>query len=212
MRRTGKAVEEVHDLEPQILDALYNSAKSILNVSEKRELGTVLFTSVNDDEGTITAASHISYILTQLEKKVLLVNLDLNKPDGLNYYFETSRDRKLIETISASSYLSEAIQQTQYENLEVITIEDVEEPAFIDILNTKNIKAKLNPLKNYYDLVLLIGPEAEQFEHYSNIFELAESAVTVSKDETSDYRKVKRHIDKLGLFNMVSFGIIRNSK
>ncbi|AKG73416.1 tyrosine-protein kinase family protein [Salinicoccus halodurans] len=212
MRRTDGTVKEVQDLEPQILDALYNSAKSILNVSEQKELGAVLFTSVNDGEGTMTAASHISYILTQLEKKVLLINLDLNNPQGLNNYFEVSGDQKLIEIINASPYLSEAIQQTQYENLDVISLEEVDEEDFIEVLNTKNIKTKLNPLKNYYDMVFLIGPEAEQFEHYSNIFELAEGAVTVSRDKTSDYRKVKRHIDKLGLFNMVSFGIIRNSK
>lgn len=212
MRRTDNTVTEVQDLNPQILDALYNPAKSILNVSEQKDLGTVLFTSVNDAYGTMTAATHISYILTQLKKKVLLINLDLNNPDGLNHYFEISGDRKLIETIHESSYLSEAIQQTQYENLDVITLEDIEEPEFIEVLNNKNIKAKLNPLKNYYDLVMLIGPEAKQFEHYSNIFELSESAVTLSRDKTSNYRQVKQHMDKLGLFNMVSFGIIRNSK
>lgn len=212
MRRTDKTAIETQDLDSQILDALYDSAKSVLNVSEQKNLGTVLFTSVNDAIGTMTASVHISYILTQLRKKVLLVNLDLKNPSALEHYFDISEGSKLIETINQSSYLSEAIQQTQYENLDVITLEEVEESEFIEVLNTKSIKTKLNPLKNYYDLVLIIGPEANNFEHYSNIFELAESAVTVSKDKTSDFRKVKSHIDKLGLFNMVSFGIIRNSK
>ena len=212
MRRAVNTVLEAQDLEPQILDSLYNSAKTIINVAAQKDLGTVLFTSVNDKKGTKTVASHISYILTQLEKKVLLINLDLNNPDGLNAYFNISNDGKLIETVNTSSYLSEAIQQTQYENLDVISLGEVEETEFIEILNTKDIKRKLNPLKNYYDMVLLIGPEAEQFEHYSNIFELAESSVTVSRDKTSDYKALKRHIDKLGLFNIVSFGIIRNSK
>ena len=81
MRRAGNTVQDAKDLEPQILDSLYNSAKSIINVSEQKGLGTVLFTSVNDGKGTRTAASHIGYILTQLEKKVLLVNLDLNNPE-----------------------------------------------------------------------------------------------------------------------------------
>lgn len=212
MRRTDKTAIEIQDLDSQILDALYDSAKSVLNVSEQKNLGTVLFTSVNDAIGTMTASVHISYILTQLRKKVLLVNLDLKNPSALELYFDISGGSKLIETINQSSYLSEAIQQTQYENLDVITLEEVEESEFIEVLNTKSIKTKLNPLKNYYDLVLIIGPEANDFEHYSNIFELAESAVTVSKDKTSDFRKVKSHVDKLGLFNIASFGIIRNSK
>ncbi len=212
MRRTGNITEEVHDLNPQTLDALYNPAKSILNSSEKKDMGAVLFSSVNDAEGTFNAACHISYIFTQLEKKVLVLNLDLYNYTGLNRYFETSGDKTLIETITVSSYLSEAIQQTQYENLDIISLEEVKEQVFIEMLNTNDIKSRLNPLKNYYDLVLIIGPEAQNFEQYANIFELADSAVTVSKDKTSDYKALKHHIDKLGLFNIVSFGIIRNSK
>ena len=212
MKRTDAITKEARDLDATVLDVLYNSAKSILNTSEEKGLGTVLFSSVNDAEGTFKAASHISYILTQLERKVLLVNLDLGHTDGLGTYFETDGSKTLVETVSSSYYLSEAIQQTQYENLDVIALEEVGEPEFIEVLNTKDIKSKLNPLKNYYDLVLLIGPEAERFEHYSNIFELADGTVTVSRDKTSNYKDLKRHIDKLGLFNIVSFGIIRNSK
>src|SRR5699024_2877697 len=92
-----------------------------------------------------------------LEKKVLLVNLDLGHVDGLGTYFETDGAKTLVETVSNSYYLSEAIQQTQYENLDVIALEEVGEPEFIEVLNTRDIKSKLNPLKNYYDLVLIIG-------------------------------------------------------
>src|SRR5699024_6182764 len=200
MKRTDAITKEARDLDARVLDVLYNSAKSILNTSEEKGLGTVLFSSVNDAEGTFKAASHISYILTQLERKVLLVNLDLGHTDGLGTYFETDGAKTLVETVSSTYYLSEAIQQTQYENLDVIALEEVGEPEFIEVLNTKDIKAKLHPLKNYYDLVLVIGPETQKFEHYSNIFELADGTVTVSKDKTSDYKALKRHIDKLGLF------------
>src|SRR5699024_3654283 len=113
-QRTRDITEGARDMDPQALDALYNSAKSILNTTEKEVLGTVLFSSVNDAEGTFKAASHISYIITQLERKVLLVILDLEHFDELNTYFETDGVKTLIDTVSTSSYLREAIRQTQY--------------------------------------------------------------------------------------------------
>ena len=212
MRRTESHIKEAEDLDAQVLDSLYNSAKSILNTCEKNELSAVLFTSINDAEGTLTAAAHIGYILTQLKKKVLVINMDLNNPGEPGKYFERNHDETLNDVVTKSSYLSEAIQQTQYENYDTINIGKIDEQHFLEILNTKDIKSKLNPLKNYYDAILIIGPEAKNFEHYSNIFELADGTVTVSRDKTSNYKDLKRHIDKLGLFNIVSFGIIRNSK
>src|SRR5699024_11786017 len=99
MKRTDAMTGEGRDLDARALDALYNSAKSILNTIEKSGLGTVLFSSVNDAEGTFKAASHISYILTQLEKKVLFVILVLRHVDGLGIYFVTDGDITLIETV-----------------------------------------------------------------------------------------------------------------
>lgn len=212
MRRTESYIKETEDLDTQVLDSLYNSAKSILNTCEKNDLSAVLFTSINDAEGALTATTHIGYILTQLKKKILVINMDLNNPENLEKYLEKNNDETLIDVVTKSSYLSEAIQQTQYENLDTINLGQTDQQRFLEILNTKDIKSKLNPLKNYYDVVLIIGPEAKDFEQYSNIFELADGAVTLSRDKTSNYKDLKHHIDKLGLFNIVSFGIIRNSK
>lgn len=212
MRRTESYIKETEDLDTQVLDSLYNSAKSILSTCEKNGLSAVLFTSINDAEGALTATTHIGYILTQLKKKILVINMDLNNPENLEKYLEKNNDETLIDVVTKSSYLSEAIQQTQYENLDTINLGQTDQQRFLEILNTKDIKSKLNPLKNYYDVVLIIGPEAKDFEQYSNIFELADGAVTLSRDKTSNYKDLKHHIDKLGLFNIVSFGIIRNSK
>ncbi|HLQ97114.1 MAG TPA: AAA family ATPase [Candidatus Dormibacteraeota bacterium] len=212
MKRTESYIKETEDLDVKVLDNLYNAAKSILNASEKKNLSTVLFTSFNDAEGTLISASHIAYLLTQLSKKVLLINLDLNHPENLSKYLEMDENITMIDVIGKSSYLSEAIQQTQYDKLDVIHLGEIDEANFLEVLNTKDIKSRLSPLNNYYDMVFLIGPEATKFGQYANIFELTESAVTVSKDKTSNYKGLKHHIDKLGLFNIVSFGIIRNSK
>ncbi|WP_020006181.1 AAA family ATPase [Salinicoccus albus] len=212
MQRTRSKLEVTHDFEPEIQNALYNAAKSIINRSENDSVESILFTSNNDPAGVCAAASHIAHLLTQLNRRVLIINLDLNASGALGAYFEDDERSRLIDTISHSSYLSEAIQPSQYEDLDYIEIETVEKETYIGLLNKKDIKTKLVPLKNYYDYVLLIGPESDEFEHYANIFELADAAVTISKDKTSDYRKIKSHMDKFSLFNVKSFGIIRNVK
>src|SRR5699024_11880538 len=126
MKRTDAMTGEGRDLDARALDALYNSAKSILNTSEKKGLGTVLFSSVNDAEGTFKAASHISYILTQLEKKVLLVNLDLGHVDGLGTYFETDGAKTLVEQCSISSICIEAFNRRHKKNLKFMELQEGE--------------------------------------------------------------------------------------
>src|SRR5699024_1596351 len=144
MRRTESHIKEAEDMDAQVLDSLYNSAKSIMNTCEKNELSAVLFTSINDAEETLTEATEIDYILMKLKKKILVINMDLNSPEHLGKYFERNHDKTLIDVVTKSSYLSEAIQQTQYENYDVINLGKTDEQHFLEILNTKDIKSKLN--------------------------------------------------------------------
>lgn len=198
-----------NEISENTLSHLYETAIVIKNGVEEGNHKSVLFSSIDNRKATIESAVHISFLLTQLKKKVLLVNLDHHNTDCINEYLQTEEKPKLISQLKSSSYISEAISRTQYENLDTIGIEEIDEDEFATTVNQYDLKSKLQPLTNYYDLLIIVGPEKKHFNYYANVYELSDSAITIVNSKNNDKNLLKKHIDKFKVFNIRSFGILR---
>ena len=198
-----------NEISENTLSHLYETAIVIKNGVEEGNYKSVLFSSIDNREATIESAVHIGFLLTQLKKKVLLVNLDHQNSGCINEYLQTEKKATLISQLRNSAYISEAITRTQYENLDSIGIEEIDEDEFATTVNQFDLKSKLQPLTNYYDLLIIVGPETKKFNYYANVYELSDSAVTVVNSKNNDKDLLKKHIDKFKVFNIRSFGILR---
>lgn len=196
-------------IDDSVLNRLYEPAMVIKNGIEEKGYNSVLFSSVDERTATVEAAVHISYLLTQLNKKVLVVNLDYRNLNLLKDYLEPNKNPSLISQLKESAYISESIAQTQYANLDLIEVEEISDDEFATTVNDFDFKSKLQPITNYYDVLIVIGPETASFEYYANVYELADSALTIVNDQRNGRKALKAHVDKLGLFNIRSFGIIK---
>ena len=108
-------------------------------------------------------------------------------------------------------FLSEAINQTKYEKLDIIHVEEMPETELMDKFSQYNVLSKLSPLKNYYDHIFIIGPEFQKLENYGAILELADTAVTVISAKKNDRYELNHYLQKISLFNVKSFGILRKA-
>lgn len=197
------------EISEDTLDKLYDAAMAIKNGAEESDYKSVLFSSMDNREATLEAAIHIGYFLVQLKKKILIVNFDSVNNQHINEYLELNKGVDLISQLRHSAYISESIARSQYENLDLMGIEEISEDEFATIANHYNLKNKLKPLTNYYDLMIVIGPEADTFNYYANIMEITDCAITVVNSRKNNKKALKSHLEKFEVFNIRSFGIIR---
>jgi len=191
------------------LNALYDTAVAIRKENHNNPDNKTLFSSLNKQVATIDAAMHIAYILTQLKDRVLVVNLDGQSVPYVEEYIHSKAKPNLFTTLKTSMFLSEAIKPTECERLDIIHVEDLPEDELRVKFNEYNVLSKLSPLKNYYDHIFIIGPAVTSIDNYGTYLELADSAVTVISAKNNNRKELKHYLQKINLFNVKSFGILR---
>lgn len=199
------------DFNEDIINKLYDTAIAIRNENHDNPNNKTLFSSVDQGQAVVDAALHIAYILTELKDKVLVLNLDSSRTSQLEEYIHSKSKPNLFSTLRTSMFLSEAINQTKYEKLDIIHVEEMPENELMDKFSQYNVLSKLSPLKNYYDHIFIIGPESQSMENYGVILELADSAVTVISSKKNDRYELNHYLQKINLFNVKSFGILRKA-
>lgn len=199
------------DFNEDIINKLYDTAIAIRNENHDNPNNKTLFSSVDQEQAAAEAAIHIAYILTELKDKVLVVNLDSSRTAQLEEYIHSKSKPNLFSTLRISMFLSEAINQTKYEKLDIIHVEEMPETELMDKFSQYNVLSKLSPLKNYYDHIFIIGPEFQELENYGAILELADTAVTVVSAKKNDRYELNHYLQKINLFNVKSFGILRKA-
>lgn len=199
------------DFNEDIINKLYDTAIAIRNENHDNPNNKTLFSSVDQGQAVVDAALHIAYILTELKDKVLVLNLDSSRTSQLEEYIHSKSKPNLFSTLRTSMFLSEAINQTKYEKLDIIHVEEMTENELMDKFSQYNVLSKLSPLKNYYDHIFIIGPEFQELENYGAILELADTAVTVVSVKKNDRYELNHYLQKINLFNVKSFGILRKA-
>lgn len=199
------------DFDEEIINKLYDTAIAIRNENHDNPNNKTIFSSVDKRMATVDAAMHIAYILTELKDKVLVVNFDSESTAAIEEYIHSKAKPNLFTTLKHSMFLSEAINQSEYEKLDIIHVEEMNENALMAKFGEHNVLSKLSPLKNYYDHIFIIGPPFSEYENYGVFLELADSAVTVIDAKKNDRHELNHYLQKINLFNVKSFGILRKA-
>lgn len=199
------------DFDEEVINKLYDTAIAIRNENHDNPNNKTIFSSIDKRMATVDAAIHVAYILTELKDKVLVVNFDSESTEAVEEYVHSKSKPNLFTTLKHSMFLSEAINQTEFEKLDIIHVEDMSENELMEKFANHNILSKLSPLKNYYDHIFIIGPPFRDYDNYGVFLELADSAVTVISAEKNDRNELNHYLQKINLFNVKSFGILRKA-
>lgn len=207
MATENQAVREMND---QTIVDLFNASLVVQNAVEKDDVETVLMTSVNSRDKVVYAAVHLAKLIQANKKSVLIMNLDYKSSEYLESFFMSSEDGKeFIDVLESDSYLSESIFKSQYPGLDYTVIEDYEDRAFINLMLSSNMKERIVPIREYYDVILLIGPEHKSFLKYGNIFNMADAIIPVVNTKKNNSADLKKFVDEYRAFNLKSFGVLR---
>ncbi|MTI46822.1 CpsD/CapB family tyrosine-protein kinase [Sporosalibacterium faouarense] len=121
-----------------------------------KEVNTIAVTSSGPSEGKSTTTANLAVTMAQTGKKVLLIDCDLRKP-RIHELFGLSNLRGLTNILTEDIELEQAIQNTETDNLEILS-SGIIPPNPSEILGSQKMEKFLNKLKESYDVILLDTP------------------------------------------------------
>jgi protein-tyrosine kinase len=117
---------------------------------------SLIVTSPGPGEGKSTTTANLAVTFAQQGKKVLLIDADMRKPT-VHYTFRLNNIIGLTNVLTQSSNLHSAYQETEIENLFVLTSGPIP-PNPAELLGSKAMEKFLEEVYNQFDLVIFDTP------------------------------------------------------
>jgi capsular exopolysaccharide synthesis family protein len=153
----GKSFVPNHRHDEAVMEAYRRLRVNLLFASPDEELKTVVITSVRAGEGKTCTAANLSVALANSERRVLLIDADLRKPDQ-HRLFQTTLEGGLSELIlktpTAARVPLNGARPTQFANLSLLTSGTVP-PNPAELLASKRAIVLLQSIGPEQDLIVI---------------------------------------------------------
>ena len=116
----------------------------------------ISITSTVGNEGKTTVASNLAAIISLTQKKTIVLNLDMRKPT-LHTLFNLPNNNGMSTLLANKTNLKETIQQTSYENLDIISSGPIP-PNPSELIGSDTMTTILTQLKKLYDVIIIDTP------------------------------------------------------
>lgn len=148
-------IAEIDPLSP-ITEQYRTVRTNILFSSIDQELKTIMVTSASPEEGKSMTTANLATVYAHQEKKVLLIDADLRK-STVHTMFKLDNIRGLSNRLVGGSALSETIQKSGIEHLDVITSGPLP-PNPSELLGSRKMKDLIDEVKEMYDVIIFDTP------------------------------------------------------
>ena len=153
----GKSHEPNHRHDEAVREAYRRLRINLLFAAPDEDLKSVVLTSVRAGEGKTCTAANLAVALAGSERRVLLIDADLRKPDQ-HRLFRTTLEGGLTELIlktpTAARVQMNGFRQTQFANLSLLTSGTIP-PNPAELLASKRALALLNAIGPDEDLIVI---------------------------------------------------------
>ena len=165
----------------------------------------IAVTSTVGGEGKTTICINLAAIMSMADKKTVILNLDMRKPT-LHEKFGLSNGQGMSSLLSGSVSLDNVIQNTEYENLDIITSGPVP-PNPSELIQSDLMERIVEKLKEVYDVIILDTPPVGLVTDARTLMHLADTSIYVLRADHSkkaflkniDKLATSEHIDGLGI-------------
>lgn len=122
-------------------------------------LKLLLVTSTEQEEGKTTLAANLAVVMSETNKKVLLIDGDLRRATAGKYFNMHSSQAVGLSTLlnNGRSSLNEAIQRTQVKNLDFLPAGPIP-PNPSELLNSLRLNELFSELEDQYDAIIVDSP------------------------------------------------------
>lgn len=169
---------------------------------------TVLITSSVPGEGKSTVAANLSVAVSLTSARTVLVDCDLRRGQ-LSDLFKVSNQPGLSELLQQGRRLETIIQQTEYENLDIISTGNYpERPG--ELLLSHRMEQIIEELKEQYDYVVLDSAPLLATDDTTGFSVKADTTLFVVRSSSTQSRQVKTAVERLRMRGANMGGFILN--
>lgn len=200
----------LYDPQSPIAEAYRTLRTNIQYAGVNKEIKSLMVTSAGPEEGKTTTIANLAVAVAQTDKKVLLIDGDLRKPN-IHRSFQVSNRVGLTNLLIRQAQLDYVIQKMPGIELYLLTSGPVP-PNPAELLGSQRMKELLEELKAQYDMVLIDTPpllavtDAQLLASYVDGVLLVLGSGKVLRDHA---KKAKALLDHVGA-NVV--GAVLNKK
>lgn len=169
---------------------------------------TILITSSIPREGKTIISSNLSSSFA-LSSRVLLLDCDFRKP-RLHNIFNVKRSPGLCDYLFGTITLEEAIKQTQFPNLQIMTCGTIPtNPA--ELIASKHMQSFLNLIKPKYDYIIIDSPPLTTVTDAELLSSYADGTVVVCLANKTRIDLLINTIEILDKINDTFIGVVLNN-
>ncbi len=161
---------------------------------------TIMFTSSLPDEGKSELAFETAHSLTQIGKKVLLIDADIRKSVLITRYQLEQEVCGLSQFLSGQKNFEEVLYDTNIEHLSVIFAGPYS-PNPAELLEEELFRQMLEYAKEYFDYIIIDTPPMANLIDGAIVARHCDGAIMVIESGAISYRleqKVKNQLEKSG--------------
>lgn len=174
-----------------------------------KEIKVILVTSAAPGEGKSTVMSNLGNIMTQSDKKTLLMDCDFRKPT-LHRRLNLSNIEGLTNVLMADKPLSEVVQVSEeIENLSILTSGPVP-PNPAELLGSERMKKFLEVIRNEYDMIIIDTPPVGLVTDAAVLSTRVDGVLLTVAAEQTDIESIKRGKKSLKRVNANILGVVLN--
>ena len=175
-----------------------------------KDVKIIALTSVTQNEGKTVMALHLGRSLSELGKRVLVIDADLRKSVMVGRNSNSRNVSGLSETITGMANLQDCIYATQYTDLDVL-FSGKYPPNPVELLNGKYFEGLLNAVSRVYDYVIIDTPPLGMVIDAAVIAAHCDSAILVIGSNNIHYRDAQEVVSQLKKSGCNVLGVVLNN-
>lgn len=174
-----------------------------LAASEKKIFAV---TSYSKGEGKSTASSNLAISFSKMEKKVILVDSDLRRPNVHNI-FKLNNEVGLSNVISKMATFEEAVKHDVINNLDVLTSGTIP-PNPSELMCSNSFAKLMEKLAEEYDYIIIDTPPVGVVADAMMLKDLIAGFVVVVRERSTTHRDLSRLLESMKMADSKVLGLV----
>lgn len=180
---------------------------NLISVLKKQNSKIAVISSPNASEGKSTTSINVAISLSQINKKVLLIDADVHRP-SIHNKLRMKNDDGLMNVINGVTAFSEAVKHYN-SNLDILTTGPIPQNA-TEVFSDVSFDALLDELKEEYDYIIIDTPPINLLSDSLVIAEKCGGIVLVVRSGITKHEALRRAVSSAKQLDINIIGIILN--
>jgi polysaccharide biosynthesis transport protein len=168
----------------------------------------IIISSPVPEDGKSTTLTNIGITIAQTNARILMIDCDLRK-GTLHRIFELENRVGVSDVLSGMVDLGDAIQNTSYENLQVITMGTIP-PNPTELLASVQMEELIEKVDKEYDYILIDTPPVNVVSDIMSIIKLADGVLIVVREGETSHLNISNALMKYRFAEANILGFVLN--